>query len=381
MRCEDMGTLRAYLDGELPEQRGGRLQHHLANCARCRDELHRLRTTAILVAQGMAALGDVPATARVPEAHVLASVLSRRGNPAARGRRLNSTFGGFSMFFRKLVRQHRLALAGTLAMLAFILIGLTPQGQAAASNFLAQFRAQKLKVVTVDPSEVSKVIYDLSQLGLVDASQLRGMNPSPVASVAEASQRAGFPVKQPRSLPSGVPTEPVVAVKAASTLSFTFDIAKAKAHLAKIGETGFSVPAKFDGAKLSLHVPSAVLLVYGQSSTKPLLVGQAGAPSGEVSGNVTLSEMRDLLLRMPGLSPTTAAQLTAMDDWANTLPIPVPKDRAKWQEREVDGVKVLVVSDVSALGGFVIWQKDSFIYGIGGPFGEQELLNVARSLK
>lgn len=285
------------------------------------------------------------------------------------------------MVIKRFSPRYRVALAGIAALLVLAFIGLTPQGQVAASTFLAQFRAQKLKVVTVDPREMERVVRDLSYFGSVDTSQLKSMNIAPASSIAEASQRAGFTVKQPKTLPSGIAAEPAIAVKAASTLSFTFEVARAKAYLASIGESSFNIPDKFDGAKLNLYVPSAVLLVYGHSGSTPLVVGQAGAPSGDVSGNVTALEMRDLLLRMPGLSQETVSQLKAIEDWANTLPIPLPKDKASWREVDLGGAKALVVGDNTGLGGFVIWQQDGMVYGVGGPFAEQELLKVAMSLR
>ncbi len=172
-----------------------------------------------------------------------------------------------------------------------------------------------------------------------------------------------------------------MAVRVASTLSFTLNVAKAQAYLASIGETGFSIPPGFDGAKLTANLPSAVLLVYGQSNAKPLFVGEAGVPTGDVSGNVSALDLRELLLRMPGLSQETVAQLRSMDDWTNTLPIPLPRDKANWHEVDLNGATALVVGDNTGLGGFVLWQQDGFVYGVGGPFTEQELLTVARSLR
>ncbi len=381
MNCKDIGTLRAYLDRELSDEDAHQLARHLDHCAQCSSQLEQLKSTENVVARAFASLNNLPSTERFSEAQAFAQARARLESPNPKSSSFGTTVGRFMMLKNIFSFQVRLATAGIVVLLALALIGLTPQGQVAAANFLAQFRAQKLQVVSVDPQEMGKVIRELSQFGEIDASQVKSTNFLPAASIAEASQKAGFQIKQPKSLPAGIPSEPAITVKLDSTLSFTFNVAKAREYLASIGQSNFNVPSKFDGAKLNLHLPSAVMLVYGQGGARPLFIGESGAPSGDISGNVTPLEMREFLLSVPGLSKETVAQLRAMDDWMNTLPIPLPKDRANWRDVDLGGVKALVVSDNTGLGSFVIWQQDSMIYGVGGQFTEQELLTVAKSLR
>lgn len=51
MNCRDAQSLASnYLDGELPEEMGARIQRHLLRCAACRDEVESLRTAVQLLA-------------------------------------------------------------------------------------------------------------------------------------------------------------------------------------------------------------------------------------------------------------------------------------------------------------------------------------------
>lgn len=44
--CRDVqGLASNYLDGELPEEMGDRIQRHLLRCAACREEIDTLRMT------------------------------------------------------------------------------------------------------------------------------------------------------------------------------------------------------------------------------------------------------------------------------------------------------------------------------------------------
>jgi hypothetical protein len=276
--------------------------------------------------------------------------------------------------------RYRLALAGIVSVVALVLIGLTPQAQIAAANFLAQFRPQKIKAVAVDPREMARTMQDLSNFGEVGMAAVDRTTITSVSSIPEASQKSGLTVKEPKSLPANVSGPPQIGVSEATSFGFTFRVEKAQAYLNSIGEKNFTIPAKFDGAVLTMYVPSGVILSYGQSGSF-FVVGQAGMPSWEITGNVTAIEMRDLMLRLPGLSPETVAQLKALEDWTNVLPIPLPRGEANWREIDLGGAPALVIGDNTGLGGFVIWQRDGIVYGVGGTFTEQELLTAARSLR
>ncbi len=382
MKCEEIGTLRAFLDGELSDEDCGRTRRHVDDCTRCRRKLDELQKTADLTARALTSLGDLQSFDRYSEARALARHRQHidRHRSGSRRNGFGKAFGRLTMTTKSFSLRYRVAVGGIAALLVLALIGLTPQGQVAASNFLAQFRVQKLKVVSVDPQEMSTVINELSHFGQVDASQFRS-NLYPASSVAEATQRAGFAVREPKALPSSVSGEPRIMVKPSSTLTFTLDAARAQTYLTSVGEKDFSIPSKFDGAKLSLNMPPGVLLVYGEGGSRTLLIGQAGAPSGDVIGNVTPQEIRDILLRLPGLSQEMVSQLMAMDDWTNTLPVPLPKGQANWHEVDLAGGKGLAVGDNTGMGGFVVWQADGIVYGVGGQFSEQVLLTVAKSLR
>lgn len=379
-RCEDIGTLRAYLDGEVAGEDGHRVREHLTSCQRCRDKIEQLQQTATLVGRGLDSLGRAPALDLDSKARALANVRAQLNFQTPRNGSIGPIDGRLMMITKVFSWRHRLALAGLVSLMALALIGLTPQGQVAASNFLAQFRPQTIKAVSVDPREIDRTMQDLSNFGDIDTSKFDQTAVTRVSSIAEASQRAGFAVKEPKTLPQGVTAQPEIGVSGATALGFTFSVAKAQSYLASIGEKNFTIPAKFDGAKLTMYVPSAVVMVYGQSSA-PLIVGQAGLPSWEITGNVTAAEMRDLMLRLPGLSAETVAQFKAFDDWTNVLPIPLPRGQASWREIDLGGVTALVVADNTGLGGFIIWQQNGIVQGVGGPFTEQELLTVARSLR
>ena len=166
-------------------------------------------------------------------------------------------------------------------------------------------------------------------------------------------------------------------------MRFTFDQAKAQAYVRATGRSDRVLPARFDGASLVIGVPSAVLLQYQDASNLPgLMVGQAGQLTATAEGGVTLDELREFLLTLPGLSPQTVRRLRAIDDWRSTLPLPVPASRTEWKETAIAGGQGVVLSDLDARAlSAAVWQRDGRVYGVAGPLTTKELLRVAESLQ
>ena len=69
-------------------------------------------------------------------------------------------------------QRWRLALGGLAAALALTFALATPEGQAAAAGFLAQFRSQRLAIVTFDPNQARQTgLFRFEQLGTVKNNQ------------------------------------------------------------------------------------------------------------------------------------------------------------------------------------------------------------------
>lgn len=215
--------------------------------------------------------------------------------------------------------------------------------------------------------------------------------PEAVASVAEASQSVGFPMMEPdpATLPAGIsgtPTE--VRVMTAHQVRFTFDLDQARAYYQSIGRNDVTLPERFDGASLVVNTPPAVLLKY-RSGDAPvdtpfgfgLVVGEAGTLTAGAEGGVTLEELRDFLLGLPGLSPETVRQLQAIEDWETTLPVPIPVEQINWERATIAGSPGLLLNDNTGLGSAAIWQRDGRIFGIAGAMKARELQHVAESLR
>jgi hypothetical protein len=272
-------------------------------------------------------------------------------------------------------------------------VAFTPEGRTAAAAFLAQFRSQQVAAIEISPqsqAEILRTVNSLNNLGTVQmpSNQRGGVfgrpdDGGPGLTLDQATRAAGFPVQtpDPATLPQGVDRTPRIQAIPASEIRFTFDKAKASAYFRSTGHPEVTLPDKFNGATLVISMPAGVLLQYGGRDThQALLIGESGEVVVDVQGNVSLDEMRDFLLGLPGLPKETSDQLRTISNWRQTLPVPVPTDKVNWKQENFKGGQGLLLNDNSGVGSAAIFQKGGHLFGVAGSMKATELKNVADSL-
>jgi hypothetical protein len=406
MPCPDLGALRASLD-DVPAGTTTAPHGHVHACPSCADTLAELQRNAELAAPAIAltAPGEPPSEAAVEAA--LARLEQRQARLAA-ARTATATTAAAGPAAPDpvptsapvpLARRRRLAGLGTRTravaaalVAALVLTGLvaTPGGRAAAASFLGQFRSQQLQAVPLDAgqaTQVQDVLTELVDSGVFsgDPQQVASLGePKAVAGLAEAGRLAGFavPAVDPSVLPAGVdPTPRRILVSRAREAHITFDRDRALAWLAAHGRPGARLPERYDGTRLVVHVPAAVVQQFsGRDGGPALLVGKAGMLGLDTEGGASLAELREVVLGLPGLPAETVARLRAIDDWRTTLPVPIPADQVRSRPLTVGGAEGLGFADQSGRLHAVVWQRDGHIFGVGGIIGADEARRVAQSL-
>lgn len=408
-QCPEESRVRAWLEQD-PWEENDRLGEHLGGCLACQAARDQASTDHAAVDAALRSVASPPPTSAETEL-ALNRLLARRDaaqqpsalpgawrstsperngtvptgrEPAATALTTPPTSPRRPRMTHALTFQRwRLALGGLAAALLLTLIVGTPEGRVAAAAFLAQFRSQRLSVVTFDPSQVRQTgLFRLEHLGTV--SNPRPSQQVQVPSVQEAERRAGFPVLQPApdTLPRDVASTPRVRYAPASETRMTFDREKVRTYFDSIGRKDLSLPDKLHGSTLVVSLPPIVMLEYPSADGKPaLMIGQAREVQVGVEGNASLEEIRTFLLTLPNLPEDVARQLRSIQDWRSTLPIPVPVDKMSWQETKVSGASGFLLNDNTGLGSAVIWQKDGRILGAAGPMKAADLKHVAESLK
>lgn len=366
MRHLDDGTLRRIYDEPLIVSDGERA--HLRSCERCRER----QTSIAATARDAAALFHTD----VPTFHSAAALqrVHRRlpeGRPVAAGR--------FVRWVEEYRDSFRAGLGSAVAALALIgALLFTPAGSLAQS-FITIFQPKQVTPLYVSSADLQS-LPRLQQYGTVHASHVP--QPREVPDAAAAAQATGMTVLTPSSLPGSIPASVTYQVVDSSTGTFTFNAVKAKRAAQRLGKSLPSIPAGINGSTLKVTTGAAVLARYGKTSEgaiPALLIGQMVAPTVSSTG-VTVKELEDYVLSLPGVSPALATALRSINDPTSTLPIPIPVDKAHAEQVTIQGASGLTIGDATGLGSAVIWEKDGIIYGVGGPLPQNEVIDIARSL-
>ncbi|MCL4544174.1 MAG: hypothetical protein M1118_06195 [Chloroflexi bacterium] len=371
-------------------------REHVEECGVCQMRLEVARQDATLVGRCL----DLPDYS--PNAPV---ALLRFNARLAREQQLSAQHlekGFLSPMRQQLARLQKplvgIATAGTIAAA----LALTPAG-ALAQSFLTLFQPTHVVAVPITSGEL-QTLSSLQELGTLSVT--KSGSPVSYPSAAAASAAAGLPVPQLGALPSGVPTTAKYEVIPGQSATFTFSAAKAAATAKAAGQQLPLLPANLDGATLRFStnatfaeifgnfsqlenqkatqgdgkVPSAAQLV---SSTGPfLIVGESRAPTLTATGaNVTVAELENYVLSVPGVSPELKQTIRSLGDPATTLPLPIPVNKAVAENVTLnDGTQAVVVGDSTGVAGFAVFVRNGIVYGIGGSFTKDQVIALANSL-
>ena len=135
------------------------------------------------------------------------------------------------------------------------------------------------------------------------------------------------------------------------------------------------------GQIFNAHYEAAASSTGKRKSGTPFIeIIEAAAPRVTSTG-ATLDTLEQYLLSMPNVSPNLAAQIRALGDIQNTIPVPVVIDKQTARTVTIRGVKGLAIGDNTGLGAGVMWQKDGTIYVVAGPLSMDQVMTVANGLR
>jgi anti-sigma factor RsiW len=386
------GLLRTFTDGALPTAARARVAAHLAACPACRATLAEVRSVTAWAASRLvpepAAAGSGAAAEAIGRR--LQAVWSERG--AAPGRaampRARSLLGPS-------------VAAGAAALCAAALI-LSPV-RAIAGGFLQLFRPQHFQVVNVSQADLRAIRTALQGSGAaVDVPGLVrisvGANPGPRSvALGQASGDVGFPVLTVSDPPGGAALQGV-RVQPGLDVGFSrLNVPALQQLLLSLGSTQ-RLPGGLGGASAQLQLQPAVLLSYGgPGAAESFQVLETGAPSLAVStAGVSVEAVRNLLLGLSFLPASLRAQLAAVGDWQNTVPVPdVPGISQPVSVRGAPGV-FLELGGGGLRGGrqsargtrgtapgaqaALLWMRGQVLCGVEGTLTEGQALALAQKV-
>lgn len=278
-------------------------------------------------------------------------------------------------------------------------LGLSPAARSATARVLSLFRIQQVAALPVDltsnsplanrstASMIQRMIADELTITLNEKNQL-------VPSGGAAAQMAGFSLRYPLSLPA-----PQFFVEGAKDFTLTVDRNRAQSILDAADVTGVNLPQGLDGATMSVHIPRAVGVLYGDcarwlqrnatglpsapTSGACTVIGEGPSPTASLPPGLDMATIAAAGLQMTGMSASAAQQFCSTIDWTSTLVVPFPRNAANSRDVAVDGASgiLLTTSATARQPQYVLlWTRGGMLYSIAGPGDGSQGLTLAAEL-
>lgn len=377
MTCHDIGTLQAYLDGEVSRDEKKRIMKHLESCGACRGKVHELQSLQAFCEDSFevdeAAVDVDRAWVRFEEN------LPYTGVREAAGTTTVTTRKGWSSLKTK---TKRWIVSGVAAAAIFSSLAI-PQVQVGANQFLSLFRVDQFEMVQLTQQDLEDVEswvseheageIDLKGVGKLERSVADGELQQ--FGTVDQAQKAGYPVPQLGDFGvSGVDVIP------AQTITFTLDVEKANQLLGQLGaEEQFE--AALDGKPFSVSIFETVKANYMMNGSQLSYV-RTKSPEINVPEGTSIVQLRDTLLSLPFLPENVKTQLANISDFETTLPVPaVNTEEAQVNEVQVGGAQgfTFVSKDESS----VVWKEDDRLHMIMAETGmsSEQLVDLAKQVE
>jgi hypothetical protein len=406
MNCVTENDLRAYHDGELDAAVREQIETHLASCASCASRLQEMAAASERVQGLISSLDSGAADKSLSAQAALARFKTQQEatNPAVLPTP-ELVRNGDSVVTRRWrpVWVTAIAAAIILCALAF------PSGRSLAQRFLATLRIEKVQPVALDFSafEGNRPLGELLSKMLSDKVVVTADEKvQHVDSAKDASELAGFPVQ----LIHARTDAPKFTVQGQHAFHMTVDRERLQDVVDQAGRPDLLVPAKIDGATVSVSVSRSVALEYGDCPGHIAKEGEAPArtpqerrewgqgeadantclalieapvPQVNVPDDLNIQQLAEIAFQLTRMSPTQARELAQTIDWKTTLVLPIPRFAGSYSQVSVNGVQGTLINNSGRRGpGYaLIWVKNGIIYGLIGHGESSEAIALANSLQ
>ena len=395
MKHTDIGTLRAYLDGQLDPSKRAAIEH-LKSCAVCEEELATLCDHAARVRDGLDRLPELPSADN--SAIAWAAFQNKREDWMEKNQNQWSL-------------GRRLSLAGAaLGVVAVVLVLTVAPVRAWAESLLGIFRVERFTVLEIDPSAFKDNGLQNNQLLNQAMSRVlsdevtvtqKPQKPQLVADAATASKAAGFQVQL---LPGETPSSMLVRSGGGMQLKLNRD--RIQSILDEAGRSDLQVPASVDGATVGVRVPASVFTFYGncgdlaaraagdvpRSAAKSKQAPDATCislvelPSPVVSApqEIDPAQIAQVALQFLGMSANDAANFTQTVDWTSTLVLPVVRGKSTYEQVHVNGNDAALlrpVNEAESARFSLMWVDNGIIFNLSGTGDDTTAVNLASQLQ
>lgn len=232
----------------------------------------------------------------------------------------------------------------------------------------------------LDPMVMFMIFTQLEELGEFD-TDLDEDSFHELESLDELNEHLGGELAEPDYLPSGFSSDDAhfgATDAGYASATIDVDVALTITQLLDLPPEWLPDPSEHETVTMTVDIPEAGMIGY-RSSLDRLMIGQIGLPEKDIPDDVDLDLLREAILDDPRMPDELADQLGAIDDWEETIPVPVPED-ATYEDLDFNGNPGFTLT-MDEKGGILVWESDGTLHLVGGTIDLDELREIAESMQ
>jgi hypothetical protein len=293
-------------------------------------------------------------------------------------------------------------IAATVA----VAVALTPPGRVFGEHAFASLRLAKPQPVSANPpttpgTSSNRQIQDA--IAAMVSSKVAVVTDEPdraVASLDAARELAGFAIAVP-AVRTDAATPTVLGERA---IEAAVDRAEVQTILMEAGQAHGPLPESLQGARLSIRVPRAVRVQYGncpaaaantiqgqiQGSPPPstdngncLALLQGPRANAVVPPGLDLRQLLDIALQLSGMSPNQTRATDALLDPTSAIALSLPRGMRSYDSVKVHGMPAMLINTAGRRGPtwMLVWTKNDIVFQLMGYGSAGDAVAVAESVR
>jgi hypothetical protein len=202
--------------------------------------------------------------------------------------------------------------------------------------------------------------------------------PRAVGSVAEAAPLVGFTPRQPTLFPAA-PVATETRVYDHQVAQFQVNVESSRRLLELMGVDDVILPDALGAEPIVADLAPALETRY-DGATYDLMLIQGTSPTVQLPDGVDLEQLGTAALRLLGMDPSQAAEVSRAVDWSSTFIFPFPANLDDVRQVTVGNASGLLVGDTD--GYHLYWQDgERFFIMHGRGMDDGEMLAAAESVR
>jgi hypothetical protein len=232
----------------------------------------------------------------------------------------------------------------------------------------------------LDPLTMLMIFMQLEDLGEFDTN-LDEHSFSEASSRDEVNDHLNGELSEPGYLPSGFSEDDAhfgIGEPGYASATINVSVARNISELLDLPPEWLPDPAEHETVTMSVDVPASGMIGYHSGFDK-LMVGQVGMPEINIPDEVDLDLLREAIIDDPRMPNELADQLGAIDNWDETVPVPVPEG-AEYEDLEFNGNPGFMLT-MDREGAVIVWEANGTLHFVGGNLDADELEQIAESMQ